>query len=246
MASWDRSGPEWDLPGAGPRRVGYVIASLPRTGSTLLARSLWATGVAGAPDEYLNPLQRRRLRRWEGGSTAEYVRALTRHRTSRNGVFGLKIHYPHLERYVLAGGTDLADLLGPLRWVATTRVDLVAQAVSLDLARRTGRWWGGEPPPPLRIGYDRASIERRLAEIRRGEIGWQRYFRRRGIRPLRLTFEEIVEHREEAVRRVLRHLGVEAEVEGTDPGTIPTDAPQAGEWIERFRTGTARHYGVRS
>ena len=236
---WNRSGPEWDLPKGTPARVCYVIASLPRTGSTLLARSLWTTGAAGAPDEYLNPLQRRRFGRWGLPSLPEYVRHLRQHRTSANGVFGLKIHFAHLDRQVLRAGYDLPGLLGPLRWVAVTRVDLVAQAVSLEMARRTGRWWGEQPEPDPPPGYDRAALERRLDEIRHGEIGWERYFAAHGIRPLRLTYEAITEQRERSIRSVLRHLGVTADVAAVpEPATVPTRTVATEAWIERFRGET--------
>jgi hypothetical protein len=48
-------------PPGGPVRA-YVIAATQRSGSTLLCRTLWDSGIAGAPKEYLNPLQ---LRDWE-------------------------------------------------------------------------------------------------------------------------------------------------------------------------------------
>jgi LPS sulfotransferase NodH len=213
-----------------------MIAALPRTASTLLARGLRATRVAGAPDEYLNPLQRRRFARWGRCSLPDFAALLLRHRTSPNGAFGLKIHHAHLERHVLAAGHDLPDLFGPLRWIAVTRVDLVAQAVSLDLARRTGRWWGEQPERVPAPAYDAASIRRRLAEIRRGEVGWERYFAARGIRPLRLTYEAITEQYEASIRRALRHLGTDdAAVAIPQPETAPTAGATAAEWIERFR-----------
>ena len=57
-----RNGEAFDLsPAQVPGRT-YVVASTPRTGSTLLCRLLWDLGCAGAPKEYLNPMQ---MRDWE-------------------------------------------------------------------------------------------------------------------------------------------------------------------------------------
>src|SRR5262245_206021 len=57
-----RNGPEHDVPlGDGPRRA-YVIACLPRSGSTVLGRMLGGTGVVGEAKEWLAPMQ---IRDWE-------------------------------------------------------------------------------------------------------------------------------------------------------------------------------------
>ena len=64
-----RNGPAFDLPTPHSPRRTYVIASTPRTGSTLLARALWDTGLVGAPKEYLNPMQIRDL----GGTPGPHV-----------------------------------------------------------------------------------------------------------------------------------------------------------------------------
>ena len=121
-----RNGAEWDLPPFEGEARTYIIASTPRTGSTLLCRSLWDTGVAAAPKEYLNPMQ---LRDWEvrlgatrrsrflhrflvgpavgfagryGWGEAELSAHLARvraRRTGEDGLFGLKIHYHHFHSH---------------------------------------------------------------------------------------------------------------------------------------------------
>ena len=56
-----------------------MIAAIPRTGSTLLASGLWGTGLAGAPNEYINPLQRRQFEvRWGPMPLAVYMERLER------------------------------------------------------------------------------------------------------------------------------------------------------------------------
>ena len=47
------NGPEFDFPAfAGLPPVRYVLASTPRSGSNMLARALWHTGVAGFAEDY--------------------------------------------------------------------------------------------------------------------------------------------------------------------------------------------------
>ena len=78
----------------------YLLATVPRAGSTHFSHLLWRIGCLGAPLEYLNfepagpygfaansPELQRRL--W---------RSVLRRRCSPNGVFGLKAFPPQLER----------------------------------------------------------------------------------------------------------------------------------------------------
>ena len=214
----------------------YVIASVQRTGSSLLARGLWESGVAGAPNEYFNPLQRRLFDpRWGRLSNKAFVQRLRRHRTSDNGLFGIKIHFSHMRRL----GIDLGGLLGPARYIATTRVDEVAQAASLEIARQTGMWTSEFPGNGRDPVYRSAAIKRRLAEIRRSEIGWERFFARNGIEPLRLTYEAIAENYEQSQRTALEFLGVDgADVPVGPPSLRPVANETASEWYERFRGET--------
>ena len=46
--------PEHDIVSSGEPTRTIVIASSQRSGSSLLAEALWATGCAGAPDEYFS------------------------------------------------------------------------------------------------------------------------------------------------------------------------------------------------
>lgn len=53
--STERDGPDADLPSTVVRRT-LFLASQPRSGSTLLSRALWDTGLCGRPWEYLGAL----------------------------------------------------------------------------------------------------------------------------------------------------------------------------------------------
>lgn len=229
---------EHDFPEAASATVTYVIASVQRTGSSLLARGLWETGVAGAPNEYFNPLQRRLFdERWGSLDDPGYVERLRRHRTSANGLFGVKVHSGHLGH--LAVG--LPDLLGPARYIATTRVDVVAQAVSLEIARQTGMWTSDLSGSGREPAYRREAITRRLAEIRRAEIEWERFFARHSIEPLRLTYEAVAENYESSLRTALEFLGVDgAAVPIVPPSLQPVASATARDWYERFRRESER------
>ena len=218
------------LPAAGPARS-YVIASVPRSGSTMLARSLEAAG-AGVPAEYLNPLVRSLLaERWGQMDLPAYLDRVRLARTTPNGVFGLKSHFNHLRS--VAEWFEPAELIGPAVWVSLTRLDQEAQAVSFDIARRSGRWSGDQQRRRYRpLRYDPAAIRRRLDEIHAQEIGWERFFIRAGIDPVRITFEALIDHPTETISLVLNSVGVSAE-----PAVVtrPGRTRRSSRWLSRFR-----------
>src|SRR5438132_11091128 len=82
---------------AGPALV-YVICTNPRSGSWLLSGGLTATGVAGRPREWFNPLEVQRQRaHWRLQHDADlsgraYPGLAAALSTTPNGVSGVKIH----------------------------------------------------------------------------------------------------------------------------------------------------------
>ena len=78
---------------------GYLLCGIERTGSNLLALALSGTGIAGRPIEYFNPvMQDKEPIRHILGDT-DIVGGLQRvliAGTTPNGVFGAKVHWPHL------------------------------------------------------------------------------------------------------------------------------------------------------
>src|SRR5689334_13823653 len=150
----------------------YVIATSPRTGSTLLTEALSATRVAGSPDEFfdIHPKNEQnwasRFRIPAGASYIEHLQAATR---TQNGVFGFKLHWhqmPALSNRLLElrpEAEDLArrpvfDLLQErfpgIRFVWLTRRNKIAQAISYYRAAETNVWrvWGDNRPAPPASG----------------------------------------------------------------------------------------------
>src|ERR1700756_2015730 len=78
----------------------YVIASTPRSGSSLLAAGLVATGVAGRPEEYFTPEHigsyKEDLKLPMNCSWAEYLTKVMAFAATENGVRGVKIHWRHV------------------------------------------------------------------------------------------------------------------------------------------------------
>lgn len=253
-----RNGPLGDLPTYDGTPRTWIVASTPRTGSTLLCRAVWGTGLAGAPAEYLNPMQIRdwevrfgsiasRVRhrplrgpllglvgraRWSDERLREHLDRVRTRRTGPTGWFGLKIHHHHFKAWFLDAGRDPADFFGPITWVRLTREDRLGQGLSWARALQTGRW-AAHQRAWRRPSYDRSAIAKCLARIEADEAGWDAYFRGRGVAPLALTFEEVTRDLAGSARRVLAGLGVP----GADLATVPSPdlEPQADATTARWR-----------
>lgn len=253
-----RNGPEHDLPAPPTPPRTYVVASTPRSGSTLLCRLLWATGRVGAPKEYLNPMQlrdwelrlapRRRDRLAAGALQGPLVGALmarfawgpervaahlerVRARRSSGGWFGLKLHHHHRVRWFGAG--RMPGVLGPIRWVRIRRADRRRQAVSWARAEQTGQWASWQRPllPPV---YSRRRIDARWADLDAAEAGWDAMLR--GAEVLDVAYADLVADPVGQTRRVLGWLGLD------DADRVPVPPPGLARQADRTTEAWVRRH----
>jgi LPS sulfotransferase NodH len=197
----------------------YILASVPRTGSTYLSHLLWKTGCLGAPLEYLNFQPS-----GPQGSISElpkaqhelWRRTIVR-RTSPNGLFGVKAFPLQLEELGRANPALLASAMrfllrdGPdSKVVQLRRRDSDAHAISLARASLSGIWRAEqEPSVSNEPGYSEALVVRAKHELTIQERAWQQMFGETGITPLILFYEDVVEKPDDAVMRVADYLNVD-------------------------------------
>ena len=192
----------------------YAILSSPRSGSTLLGRMLFATGLAGDPLEYfgrnLLTIQREKERK-PALSPQQLLAAMERRRTSPNGVFGMKMHYA---QFLFGYQTDLVDerMLRFLRaqtliWIR--RRDRLAQAVSYAVAIRSNAWssevTGRAEIPPIHP----ADCVNCLQEVCWDDRGWETLIDAAGLVVHTVWYEDLVADYEGSCRAVLLHLGLD-------------------------------------
>jgi LPS sulfotransferase NodH len=223
----------------------WLLATVPRTGSTWLSHLLWRTGCLGAPLEYLNfdaagpygfaaaspDLQR------------DLWRSVLSRRTAPNGVFGLKCFPMQLEALVAGNPPLLAEVMalllprggGARRVVHLVRRDRAAHAASYARATLSGVWRkdqpGGEAADPAYSPAAMATAERWLDTQ---AAAWEAMFAALGIAPLRLVYEEALAAPEETAARVADFLGVTL-----DPAAavaVPAIEKQGGgeDWAARY------------
>lgn len=244
---------KFDFPptGSAPRRP-YLLATVPRSGSTFLSHVLWRTGCLGAPLEYLNfdpagPYGH------ANASPPEQVRlwrSALRHRTSPNGVFGLKGFPTQFEALALGNPELLAIVMRQLlpsratsRVVFLRRRDRTAHAISYARAILSGVWrQEQETTGRAEPAYSPIAVERADRLISDQESAWEAMFADLRLTPLTLWYEDVVADPAGACSAVADHLEVEivagAEVE------IPPIRRQAQdgarEWAVRHQGASPR------
>jgi LPS sulfotransferase NodH len=224
----------------------YLLASVPRTGSTLLSHLLWRTGCLGAPLEYLNfvpegpygfasrsPEAQQRL--WA---------SLVRRRTSPNGVFGVKAFPSQLEELRTTNPELLDETIRTLlpagtrkRVVELRRRDRAAHAISYARASLSGIWRkeqegtraGAEPEYSAQAV---ANAEKLIGQL---EGAWLAMYRDLGIDPLVVWYEDAVTDPAAVVQAVADYLEVQLD---------PAAAIEVPE-VERQHQAGARHWAER-
>lgn len=236
--------PEWH----GPPRVVYLLASVPRSGSTVVSHLLWETGCLGAPLEYLNfeptgPYgaahchPERQFRLWRS--------ALSR-RVSPNGVFGLKT-FPVQMEDVQQQNPELVTqamrlFLGKgreARVVRLRRRDREAHAISYARAMLRGIWrQEQESEEMVEPEYSASAMQYVERLIGAQEAAWDEMCGEIGLTPLELWFEDVIQQREAATEAVAGYLDVE--IDTSQRVEVPKIKRQAQDGAKAWAEAHAR------
>jgi LPS sulfotransferase NodH len=136
-----------------------------------------------------------------------YMQALTRVRTSANGVFGVKAHFSQFAPFQ-KNAMWRTLLPGQHKFICIERDDELGQAISLAIARQTD-CYSSESQPAREPQYDRNLIENSLQMIRSDKQGWRAFFRQNDIEPAETTYEELIASPVEVCTRLCRGIGIE-------------------------------------
>jgi trehalose 2-sulfotransferase len=196
----------------------YVLASVPRTGSSFVSHLLWRTGCLGAPLEYLNFVPTGPARFAVEDPVAQSIlwQSMLHRRTSPNGVFGVKCFSVQLRELQQRNPSLLREVFAMLlfrgpasRVVRLKRRDRVAHAVSYARALLSGVWRKEqEGNETAGVEYSAEAVDHAREYLDRQEADWDMLFGELGIEPLTLWYEDILERPEEAVQTVADYLGV--------------------------------------
>lgn len=201
----------------------YVLCSTPRCGSNLVGEMLHGTGLAGDPQEYLNTRYINGFMRLRGEPEAKtldlaaYMADLERRRTTPNGVFGVKIHFEHIDSVWKGRSNAAVKFLQRFdKFVLLSRRDKIAQAVSLYKARATQIWSStdyqfmaeDDPRRSIKPEFDPAAIAKALKDLITDDAQWRELLTQHGLPHVELCYEDFVADYAGQGRRLLSELGI--------------------------------------
>ena len=225
----------------------YLVCADARTGSSLLAASLRATGRAGKPFEYFSrteidkPWLRTELRLDPGApftSFRDWRGPILKAGSEMGGIFAASVHFWQLGDCVSAFGEGEAlevwrRFFPRLKLVWLRRENVVAQAISHHVAISTNLWNSrlakGLKPGESDLGapYDYDKIDWQVKSAVAAQEGWAATLKGADAITLRLSYEDMAKDLEAAVRRVCAHVG--ADLTGAPVRSAGLEK-QAGAW----------------
>jgi LPS sulfotransferase NodH len=233
--------------------ITYLLASVPRAGSTHFSHALWRTGCLGAPLEYLNfePLGPYGFASTSPNVQQQLWRSVLRRRCSPNGVFGLKAFPPQLEQLRETNASLLEQVLAtmlprdrPRRIVYLRRRDRVAQAISYARASLSGIWRKEQEVTEAEtLEYSQEAIEAAARGIAFQEAAWEQMFNDLHIEPLAVWHEDVLTDGEAVARQVADYIGVRIDSQATIrvPQIEKQSRGDAQDWIEQYQRSRLMH-----
>lgn len=173
----------------------YLIAMTPRSGSTLLCDLLSNTGLAGKPNEFLNPnyIIQRLPKYSDKNSLAEVFSKSIDYTMSKNKIFGIKASYYQAEPFIESNLFD--KLLPNIKIINLFRRNILKQAISLFIAAETNFFHTGDNQSNRdqklkELDFNKTKIFTRVKEIYDEEVGWIRFLDKRTYSYMKLFYED--------------------------------------------------------
>ncbi len=221
-----------------PHRVGYLICFVPRSGSTWLCQLLQSTGVLGRPREWFHPRQLQAASE-ELDTLKDYLEHLSDAATTRNGVWGCKVTWSHIQPLICRGELPHEVLGFPLLYIWLDRDDRAAQAISDYAAMFTGRFHS-----TMSVGtaadFNLARIREVESALDCGRRSFLAWFSAAGLPYLQMTYEQLESDPLGALQSIARHLHVDLpESPITSAVEKLTDFETHVVWPEAYRRALA-------
>lgn len=221
-----RPGPYRPRPAGDPRLL--IMCMTPRSGSTALSGLLLATRMLGRGGERLNRTNaflRRVVEQTPPRSRRHLLDMVMNSSRTENGVGQIKVDLPQILPFLL--DPDCTDLLLSAHFIYLTRGDILGQAISRYRGIKTGIWHAARAsatpgvhhapkPGEARDGdrsteapYDHAAIYAQIERITQMMASYERIFALFGIRPLRISYEEVTADPAAVLARIAALVGVD-------------------------------------
>lgn len=226
----------------------YLVCASQRSGTEFLCTSLEDTGVAGRPPGALFDIGVATYSTVESFRSA--VRRTVGETTGPNGVCCQRMFWNGLQPFLDNARRDrvthakpdhdvIADLLcSTVHYVWLKREDKLRQAISFwrATAGPSGREQWRKPTHPEEAvstpAFDRDAVAKFVKLLSEQDDLWQGWFDNNSIKPLVVTYDELLAERHATIRRVLGALGLNPDAaDGLRPARVQR---QADEHTDRY------------
>jgi|GEM_PF-1531862 len=187
----------------------YIIVTMGRTGSTWLAAALGQIPVINTPNEYFSQEAIKHYGDFSEPQTFEnHFRTVLR-RYGRSGCFGFKINPRRLNWLSEAIDMQRTFPTDGCGWIEMKRINLVKQAFSYARAKVSGHWHdfaGREEKAEDTAFVSDQFVWQHIIEILEEEEIFRRFTSAYDINPMRITYEEIYDSKDQLLIRVTSHI----------------------------------------
>jgi LPS sulfotransferase NodH len=180
-----------------------------RSGSNYLAELLGSTGQINVGGEFLNfDTALRHIEKNDLSSFYDYFIDLI-DRLSVKGSFACKIAITQIALIQQAGLLD--ELMPYSRFVVSERADLLGQAISLEIASRTGKWTSYMQPTGSvsEADFDRNRLEMIIRNISYEQQLFRLFFAINGLEYFQINYEQLTSHTSTVMQMMCDWLGIE-------------------------------------
>lgn len=200
----------------------------------MLGQALHLDGRFGNPLEYFHATHWKNwAQRCKTEDPEQIFLNMVRYRTSPVGIFGTKAHWP---QFAAVQNTALQTYFDNARFIYLRRQDILAQAVSWEIASQTGSWvstMGSQKNPR----FNRQKILNRIEEVLQQRQNWERFFAIHNPPVLEITYEDLQGYPARELNKISRFLGEESQYTRKNLPKFPTGrqkTPRNARWKKLF------------
>ncbi|MGD1805290.1 Stf0 family sulfotransferase [Dapis sp. BLCC M126] len=214
----------------------YIVCSTPRSGSTLLCKTLEELGGCGQPEEYFHRHTIKKLKLNNNPDQfLSYCHSICQEGLRTHGVFGMKMHWWQLLDFLSIARQspsfenkrdwDIINALFPNpKFIYLCRRDIIAQAVSATIAMQTGQWEKireNQPKNPLQsvkksqgdrvksIKFQPWKIYEWEKNIKDNNLCWRFFFNDNCLNYYEIVYEDMVKSLVNEITNVVDYIGID-------------------------------------
>ncbi len=186
----------------------YLIAMTPRSGSSWLTELIAKTQLAGNPEEWFNQNNLDGiLKNYQCKNLPDYLKCIKIAQSTPNNIFGTEASFYQLK--LVLEGYPLQEIFNhTLKVIYLTRNDFIKQGISLYKAVISEYYHAHQNSAQAKfVSYDVSQIKQWILNILHQEYYWENMFKQEDIKPLRITYEELVADPKDCVKKIVTYVG---------------------------------------